>query len=145
MAKRGGRTTFVWRGDEVRDKVKRATGRAMVSWSENIISGAKRAVHRLSGTLSRSLHAAGRSYSGAQDERAAHVGSLSSGGVVSGAPLPDWGGGASAYIEAGSWISYAIYEYVRGGAHDFITSANDEANSRFPGLMNRAIAEERMT
>lgn len=145
MAKRGGRKTFVWRGEEVKDKVRRATGRACVAWAENVVAGAKATpVHRLTGTLSRSLHSAGRNYSGKSDKRAAMVGALPAGGVASGKPLPDWGGGDVAYIEAGSWIDYAIYEYARGGSHDFITAANKAANSRFPGLMRKAIAEEGM-
>ena len=127
---RKGKTTFEWRGEEVKQKVERATGRAMVSWAENVIAGAKRGVHRLSGTLSRSLHAAGRNYSGDNDERAAKVGSLSMGGVGSSMNLPDWDGSKTrAYIEAGSWITYAIYEWARGGSHDFLTAANAAANS----------------
>ena len=148
MARLGGgsgRKTFVWRGEEVKDKVRRATGRACVGWSEDVISGSKQAVHRLTGTLSRSLHSAGRNYRGGSDERAAKVGALPAGGVTSGKSLPDWGGGDTAYIEAGSWISYAIYEWARGGSHDFLTAANSAANSRFPMLMRKALAEERLT
>ena len=148
MARLGGgsgRKTFVWNGEEIKDKVRRATGRACVAWAENVVSGSKQAAHRLTGTLSRSLHSAGRNYRGGSDERAARAGSLPAGGTGSGKSLPDWGGGDTAYIEAGSWISYAIYEYARGGSHDFLTAANEASNSRFPDMMRRAMAEERLT
>ncbi len=135
------KSTFEWHGRDVAERTHRAIGRASVAWGESIVSKAKGKVHRLSGTLSRSIHAAGKSYDGGRDKKAAEVGSLGSGGFGAGRSLPTWAGDR-AFIEAGSWIDYAVYEQARGGSHDFMTAAVDSANSGYTDKLRQAMMQE---
>ena len=124
-----------WHGEKIRGKGRRAVERAMQAWGAQVVADAKNDVHRLTGTLSRTLHTASRSYKPSSDQ------AEEGGGAVATGDLPEWEGD-NAFIVAGSWISYAIHELRRGGAHDFLSRAVNRANGRFKGLLQQAFGSE---
>lgn len=128
---------YQWKGDEITQAVKMAVARAEVAWGVDVAMKAKARAHRLSGTLSRSLHAAPGNYD--KDEtKEAQQSELPI--VVSG--TPSWVSEYVATVAAGSWINYALYEMRRGGAHDFLTAPVTEAEGEFEGKLKQALAEE---
>lgn len=137
MARNG---SFKWFGDKIRRKAESAVGSAAIAWGETVVSEEKQRVHRLTGTLSRSLHVATDKYNGTNDERIARSGVVTTqqlGGI------PRWVAGKSkAKVAAGSWISYAGDELKRGGTHDYQTAAVRIANNRFPRTMALAFRRE---
>jgi len=128
--------TFEWKGGDVDEKVNTAIGRASVAWGEQVANKGREIVHRLSGTLSRSIHAAAGSYD--VDE---------TGQAVEGVlpiivePVPEWDGDTAA-VSAGSWIGYAEFERRRGGSHDWLTGPVAEANGRYGQTLGQALREE---
>ena len=124
-----------WHGEKIEGKSRRAVGRAMNAWGAQVVAEAKNDVHRLTGTLSRTLHTAMRSYKASSDK------AEEGGGAVATGDLPEWEGD-SAFLVAGSWVSYAIHELRRGGDHDFLTRAVNRANDRFKSSLQQAFGEE---
>jgi hypothetical protein len=133
--------TFVWHGEELKHHVEHALSRAAVGWAQQVVMAAKMIVHRVTGTLSRSLHAAPRDYNGAGDFEQAKTTSLDTGAAGAGYELPKWDNG-HAYIAAGSWIQYAAAEFSKGGTHDYLSGPVAQANQNFEGLVKKAMGEE---
>jgi hypothetical protein len=129
------KTTFEWHGDNIEQRVLRAVGRSQVAWGEQVTSKMRSVVHRLTGTLSRSLHTAKAGYTGESDESTARAGAA----VANQDPGTSHG---RAIVEAGSWISYALYEMRRGGSHDYVTDAVRSANGDYGETLKRAIMQE---
>lgn len=109
-----------WRGAKVGDKAGRAAKRAGIWWGETVVSKAKQRVHRLTGTLSRSLHFRGPQEAG--DKFTVEAGSV------------DWF----------TRLPYGLYEYRRGGSHDFLTGPAREATGGLRDALKQALAEEGM-
>lgn len=128
--------SFEWHGDDIQDRMKRATGRAVVAIGENISMEAKQIVHVVTGTLRRSIHTAPRYYGGGSDESAAATADLSNVGVE-GVSFE----GAAALIEVGSWLSYASVEEVNRG-HTYIEPAVELVRSRANQIFEQAVREE---
>lgn len=128
--------TFTWKGVDVDAKVTNAIERASVAWGEQVSNKAKERAHRLSGTLSRSIHAAKGSYD--QDDTGAAVAGVM---PIVVDPVPEWEG-ETALVSAGSWINYAEFERRRGGGHDWLTGPAGEANGRYGQTIRQALVEE---
>lgn len=127
---------FEWHGKKVEAKAKRAIESASVQWGVTVAQKAKGIVHRLSGTLSRSLHAAPDNYN-IDDTAAAMVSTM----PLEVGNIPRWVG-SKAMVAAGSWIDYAIYEKARGGLHDFLSTPARETNSKYGDMLRRAFARQ---
>ena len=130
-------TKFVWKGDELVVAVHRAVARSMVALGETVSSEAKQRVHRLTGTLSRSIHAAPDNYMGTGDYEQAKEADLAAGAAV--AQLPTWVGQNKAVILVGSWIPYAC---VEEGRHPYMAPAIEVAMGRVLGVFQQAFREE---
>lgn len=126
--------TFKWEGTNVIERVKRAVERSEVAVAEVAVTEAKVVVHRITGTLSRSIHAAQPGTTdGASDEEAAFGGSDLTAAVV-----PVWEGD-QALLEVGSWISYAINEE---DLHPYLYPSIEKAAAEAPAIFEQAFAEE---
>jgi hypothetical protein len=117
-------------------KARRASTRALVGTAEHGISLAKANVHRVTGTLSRSLHTAGRNYQGESDYEAAKAADLQNGSVTT--SQVSWEGDTGV-IWAGSWIPYAVFEE---SLHPFLGPAFDVAREQQGSLLQKAFHEE---
>ena len=122
-----------WFGGQIKAGAERAQLRAALAWGEQVSSRAKMRAHRISGTLSRSIHAAPEDYD-RDDEPQAKTAEVP---TVRPSPTPD-----GVIIAAGSWMSYAEFERRRGGAHDWLTQPAEESNAKFPITLRQAWAEE---
>lgn len=100
-----------WHGDEIEVRAERAVGRALIGNAEQHARHASEHVHRISGDLARSIHAAMVDTMGdipADGEniiRKDHVRT----------------------IEIGSWLAYACVEENRGGEHSYMQPAHEFA------------------
>ena len=137
----GSGLVFSWLGDTVvKGKTRRAVSRALVSTAEAVAALMKRKAHRLSGTLSRSVHSAPFGYRGRSDYAAARLASLTTGGSE-GPNFTVWQG-EQGEVWVGSWIPYALFEARRGGAHDFITGPGVQGSQSFFRRLEQALKEE---
>lgn len=123
-----------WRGDDHKTRMRRAAGRSLIAIGENIVADAKPLTHVVTGTLRRSLHTAPVGYAG--DDAGAATADL---------PNADLGDvtyeDEGAYIEMGSWLPYANYEFnVRG--HDALTPAVEASRGYADDIIARAVREE---
>lgn len=94
--------------------IHRAYARAATALAFRAVAQMKGRVHRITGTLSRSIHAS--------RHEEGHEGDLEkgrAGTTITENISPVWAKGSTWDILAGSWIPYAIYEQERGGPHDF--------------------------
>lgn len=107
-----------WNGVDKMLQVTRAAERATLAIAEEIVSGAKRRVHRITGTLSRSTHTFEAEYVGQADEERAEAGE-----VIQGLSFVKAKNGGVEVL-AGSLISYARYEER---LHPFMEPAFDVA------------------
>lgn len=131
--------SFVWHGQRIKRKLERAVARATIAWAMLVSTEAKMDVHRVTGTLSRSIHAAPSNYDGGSDIMLAKASALS--GIVG--QVPRWLGNRSvAEVAAGSWIDYAKTERQRGGTHDWLSRAVTVADAKFPFILARAMGQE---
>jgi len=137
-------TKFEWRGNDIVAAVHRAAARGVVALGETIVSEAKQRVHRLTGTLSRSIHSAPDNYQGGSDYDDArdpeHGGSgrdLAAGAVIG--ELPTWVTESQAVVLVGSWIPYAC---VEEGRHPYMQPAIEAAMGRALGVFQQAFREE---
>ena len=128
----------MWAAGPVVNKVTRAKERALVAVGERIVSEAKQVVHRISGTLSRSIHLAQPGYTGPADQSRARSLDLHRRGSI--VPLKTAGG--DLVLLAGSWIDYAEDELDRGGSHDYMTPAVEIAEGASKEALQRALAAE---
>jgi hypothetical protein len=134
--------TLNWKGAEIKSKVKRAVSRSMIAWAETAVYNMKTRVHRLTGTLSRSIHAAPRDYQGSGDEGSAASPPKGSAMTLPAmGEIPQWVGDG-AVVRVGSWISYAKYENDRGGDHQFLEPAVEAATSGYHAQLEQAMREE---
>lgn len=128
-----------WKGDDVKRRAHRAIERGMIATAETAVSEAKQRVHRLTGTLSRSIHAAPAQYNGEHDHRRARIIDLAEdGGIAQG--LPTWRDD-SAIIWVGSWLPYAFVEEVVR-KHTYLGPAFDLAKARAVEKFRMAFAQE---
>jgi len=131
-------TRFEWYGDDILGSCRRAAARGTIALAETVVSSAKDRVHRLTGTLSRSIHAAPDGYEGAGDQPQAEGGADLSG--ASYAELPTWVGEDQAVILVGSWIAYACVEESR---HPYMAPALEAVmGSVAEDIFQQAFAEE---
>lgn len=145
MAKKAAQAGFTWDGAEAKAKARRAVNRAMVALGARTTSGAKQRVHRLTGTLSRSIHEAPPDYAtqatgdlkAAQD--AAHGGQEQDLAGSEMAKLPVWDEHSEAAMEVGSYLPYACVEEAR---HPYLAPALDEAMASAEATFKQAFAEE---
>lgn len=133
-----GQPEFVWTGAEVKTAGRRAVNRTMVALGARTSSGAKQRVHRLTGTLSRSIHEAPPDYAtqSAGDHEAAKTTDLAGSAT---AKLPVWDDKGEAALEVGSYLPYACVEEAR---HPFLAPALDEAMAGAEETFRQAFAEE---
>jgi hypothetical protein len=130
-------TKFTWEGEQITVKVRRAIGRGSVALAETIVSEAKQRVHRLTGTLSRSIHSAPDAYMGEGDHESAKAGEELGGALVT--SLPTWVSPGQAVILVGSWIPYACVEESR---HPYMAPAVEAALGRAADIFAQAFREE---
>lgn len=123
-----------WQGAQVLTKAKRAIERAEVATLEEASAEATRVVHRITGTLARSIHAAPIDYVGPADESVARSGRK----IMNAADIPTWQGW-QAMGEVGSWISYAIYEERR---HPYLAPSFHMATQQFTTKLHQAFDSE---
>lgn len=116
-----------WEGDELLARAARATGRGLVGIATSITSHAKVFVHKMSGDLRRSIHAAKPASSGQREAR-----------TGSDAKLAD----DLFLLEVGSWLDYACVEEV-GRGHQFMQPAVETVSGAEAfNVMKRAWMEE---
>jgi hypothetical protein len=108
-----------WHGRRVTEKVKRSMERTAVGWGVQVSNEARVVVHRLTGTLSRSLN-----FRGPQDDGVDKV--------IADAGSVDWF----------TKIPYGIYEWARGGSHDYLTGPVRIANADVLANLAKALREE---
>lgn len=132
---------FVWKGRQVSDGVRRAVEKGMRDWGDEVTDQAKARAHVITGTLQRSLHTAPGGYDGSGDESVARGQAIGSGGIGGLAGVPNWDG-ETAVIDVGSWVSYAIHEMRRGGAHDFLSDVVGTSQYLFEGKLASAMRRE---
>lgn len=131
---------YEWYGDDILSSCKRAVGRASVALAETVVYEAKDRVHRLTGTLSRSIHAAPDGHEGSGDHPRAEGGENLQGSVT--AELPTWVGENQAVILVGSWIPYACVEESR---HPYMAPALEAVmGSVAEEIFQQAFAEEEL-
>jgi hypothetical protein len=126
-----------WNGPLLMAAMHRAIARSEVAWGVNVSMKAKGRAHRISGTLSRSMHCAPGDYD-TDDTAIAQAVEMP---IIVG-QVPRWLSDFISDVAAGSWINYAIFEKRRGGTHDFLSGAVAEANGEFHGQLQQALAEE---
>lgn len=133
------KNTHEWHGDRVNESVGRAVIRAEIAWGETAVSKSKQLpVHRLSGTLSRSLHAAPADHD-VDETRQAEV------SVIASTPPKERASDPVIRIAWGSWIDYAGFERKRGGSHDWMTGPTAEASGAYPRTLESAMAAAGLT
>lgn len=115
-----------WHGDEIQARSDRALGRALIANGELHSRHASVNVHRISGNLARSIHAA--KYLTMGEIPADEDNIIERSGVR--------------VLEVGSWIEYACVEENRGGTHSYMQPAHEWAWPQFTGQLRRAFREE---
>jgi hypothetical protein len=131
------RVEFKWNGPQLQVAMHTAIARAEVAWGVDVAMKAKAIAHRISGTMSRSMHCAPGDYD--TDDTAQAQGSEMA--IIVGA-TPRWLSEFVADVAAGSWVNYALFEMRRGGAHDFLTGPYNEAMGEYNGRLQQALREE---
>lgn len=124
-----------WEGGKRSREVTRACERATLAIAEHVASEAKIRVHRITGTLSRSIHTFNEEYAGQGDEAQAK------GSAIQGLKVANTKGGTITVL-VGSLISYAKYEER---LHPFLTPAFDIALSGAQARFRMAMAQEGIT
>lgn len=127
---------IVWHGAEMNRKVVRACERTTLALAETVASEAKQRVHRVTGTLSRSIHTFDEEFEGQGDERRAKDGE-----AIQGLRAVETKGGIITVL-VGSLISYAKYEER---LHPFMEPAFDVAMATGVARFRQAMAEEGLT
>lgn len=132
--------TFEWNGANFIEAMHTAVSRAQIAVGSLAVSEQKAVVHRLTGTLARSIHIAPKDYVGESDQAKAAAGLdlQTDGGGAAFYNLPTWVGD-DAYLEEGSWIDYACVENNR---HPYMAAGMDLAISRARAIYQQAFAEE---
>lgn len=115
-----------WHGDEIETRAERAVGRALIGNAELHATHAAANVHRISGNLSRSIHAAKTMTMGDIDANPESI-----------IEKPH-----VRVIEVGSWIEYACVEENRGGTHSYMQPAHEATYPLLGGQLKRAFREE---
>lgn len=115
-----------WHGDEIQARAERAVGRAIIGNAELHAANASANVHRISGNLSRSIHAAKTNTIG---EIPADQQNIIERPHVR-------------MVEVGSWLPYACVEENRGGSHSYMQPAHEWAWPLFGNQLKRAFREE---
>lgn len=128
----GGGVVIRWDGAERNREVTRACERATLAISEHAVSEAKARVHRITGTLSRSIHTFNEEYKGQGDERRAQN------AAIEGLKVANTKGGVITVL-VGSLISYAQYEEA---LHPFLAPAFTIALAGGPLKFRMAMAQE---
>lgn len=130
---------YAWYGRQYDEAGKRALSRGAVAATNEFVSNAKMIVHRDSGTLSRSIHAAPPNYHENQGDESK---------AASGVDLVDVAGynffkweGDRAHAQAGSWLGYAIYEE---NLHPYLAPALAMARQTAQHHFDMAFREEGM-
>lgn len=136
-----GVTKFTWLGSEVSARTALAENAALVAIAQDVVAGGKMYVHRLTGTLSRSIHAAPVGYEDGEGDRGSAMAGSDLGGAfgMSIDMVTQQGNGAA--IWAGSWIIYAyIQEIIRGNLY-MTQAVDDVSGERAQSHMTQAFAE----
>jgi len=131
----GGGVIIRWDGGKRSREVTRACERATLAIAEHAASEAKIRVHRITGTLSRSIHTFDEEYRGQGDEAVAKD------GEVQGLRAANVKGGVVTVL-VGSLISYAKYEER---LHPFMKPAFDVAIEGAGARFRMALAQEGIT
>ncbi len=136
---------FTWTADEVLAKAKRAHERALVAFGYSISQQSKTIVHKVTGTLGRSIHIAQDSYSDSIDDLQ-HAKDHKRGGdeLDVGAAqgnmteLVTWTGSVGS-LSVGSWLEYAQRIETR---YPYMAPTIQSMQGRFLGLLQQAMSEE---
>ncbi len=127
-----------WYGPEVKKRVHRATGRALIAFGTRVAVETKMVTHVVTGTLRRSIHAAPAHYEGAySDEKMApDQDLLLTAHMVEATPVPQ-----GYAIEVGSWMPYACVEWI-GRGHPGVTQGLEAARPAAGAIFEKAFREE---
>ena len=131
----GGGVVIRWHGAERAREVTRACERATLAISEHAVAEAKGRVHRITGTLSRSIHTFDEEYKGQGDEQRAQN------AAIQGLTVAKTKGGVITVL-VGSLISYARFEEA---LHPFLKPAFDVAMAGGQARFRMAMAQEGIT
>lgn len=107
-----------WDGPKILEKAKKAVTATCIWFGEDMVSGMKVDVHRLTGTLSRSLNFQGPNETGGRFETL--IGDL------------DWF----------TKLAYGRWEFLRGGSHDYMTRALNASIQQLLTKLAAAMKEE---
>jgi len=128
-----------WNGMGLQDRVNRASGRALVGISMQVVVNTKRVTHRISGSLARSVHAAQPMTADEEmDERLAEAGTDLA--LYYGMPVPVHTPMGRA-LEVGSWMPYACVEWV-GRGHPGVTQGLEMSRIMVNPIIEKAFREE---
>ncbi len=119
----------------IHDNIRRAWARTAIALGERGVADMKGRVHRLTGTLSRSLHVSAKEKGHESD-----VGQAKSSDIKE-TISPNWDKG-SYDVLAGSWLPYAGPEAGRGGSHDFFTPAVEVVKRNVESTYKQALEDE---
>lgn len=124
-----------WYGGILKERIDRASGRAIVAIAENVSAETKQVTHVISGTLARSVHAAPIGYDGSGDEGRAATTDLG------GQPVEATVTASGARVEVGSWLPYACAEWV-GRNHPGVTQGLELARVQADVIVHAAFKAE---
>ena len=128
---------FTWSPAGVLRKEKRAVDRATVATMNIAASNAKMVVHRVFGTLSRSIHVAPLGYKGDADQSMAEAGIS----LQDDRAIVKWDNfGLSLFV--GSWLDYSLVEELRGGSHEYMLPSFQSAVKEYPKILRKAMKRE---
>ncbi|KKN47438.1 hypothetical protein LCGC14_0662780 [marine sediment metagenome] len=119
----------------IHDNIRSAWVRTAIALGWKGIADMKGRVHRLTGTLSRSIHVSVREEGHGDDLDNAK------GGDIKETISPNWDEG-SYDVLAGSWLPYAGPEAHRGGSHDFFTPAIEVIKRSVQSTYKQALEDE---
>lgn len=115
---------LAWEGGDIRVRFKRAIARGTISVSEQIAARAKVNVHKVTGDLARSIHAAKADTLGDQEMSQQNV--LTEEGTLT---------------EVGSWLAYACVEEV-GRGHQYMMPAVEAVRGTTARTFRAAFKQE---
>ena len=124
---------MIWLGHEIEEAMEEIVEEASLQTVLVAKMYMKERVHRVTGTLSRSIHVAPTDYEGSTDQ------AIATASEVIDVPYGDWDVAGRYYgIAVGSWIEYADDEELRGGSHENMGPSFEMAVQEYPTFLEQA-------